>query len=191
MKEQWKKQETGTKWRFLIVGIFLAGIVCMLWIDKLFSFQTTVFTLENCKTYVETEWNTMALFWDCLVKKLALYLGLFVLLYSKFGMKFLGVYVMWFVFCLGMSMELLAIAYGIWGMGLFIVGCFPQVYLYGTGFVLLYKMGNYIKREKRTNVVQFVVLQLVVIIGVFFESYVNPLLLKFFLNIFLERFYNI
>lgn len=191
MREQWKKQATGTKWRLLIVSTFLSGIICMFWLGNVFSFQTTVFTLENCKTYVDTEWNTVALFWECLTQKLVLYLGLFILLYSKFGMTFLGAYVMWYFFCLGMSMELLTISYGIWGMGLFIVGCFPQVYLYGIGLLILYKIGKYLKRENRVNGVHFLGLQVVVIIGILFESYVNPILLKIFLKIFLERFYNI
>jgi len=88
-------------------------------------------------------------------------------------------------------MELLTISYGIWGMGLFIVGCFPQVYLYGIGLLILYKIGKYLKRENRVNGVHFLGLQVVVIIGILFESYVNPILLKIFLKIFLERFYNI
>ena len=191
MREQWKKQADGAKWRFLLVVSFLSGIVGMIWIDKIFSFQISVFTFENCKNYVDTEWNTIALFLECLLKKLVLYLGLFILLFSKFGLKFLGTYVMWYFFCLGMSMELLAIEYGVWGMGLFVVGCFPQVYLYGLGFMLLYRMGKCIKRENKVNGPQFFIFQMVVIIGVFFESYVNPLLLKIFLKIFLEQFYNI
>jgi len=190
VREHWNKQAEGSKWRFLLVLAFVAGIAAMMGLGNIFPFRTNVFSPDVCEMFLTIELSYMQLFVQCFFKYVGMFAVLLMLFHTGLGKVAFLLCVMWQFFSLGMTMQLLITEYGMWGLGLFIVGCFPQLYIYAAAYMLLYKTGAKISRGIRVTVANYFFVFMVVIIGVVFESYVNPHLVKIFLKIFMEAFYN-
>ena len=90
----------------------------------------------------------------------------------------------WFGFICGILLKLFYLWYGLPGMGLLLVAALPHYLFYFMAYGLMY--WNFEKNRLRVRKSYFPVLLsvIVVIMGIFSESYVNPFLVGGYLKIF-------
>lgn len=166
---------------------FLSGIAFILICQNRDPDFFSYITMESCNNIVRMQWEYQRLFIRCLIKRLAPILILPILKVA--GLRNLGMwlYFFWFFFSMGGVMEILILQYGLSGLGLFLTGVCPQYLFYIPAYFLLFFNDSRTVKKKY----QYLLLCGVVIIGSFFESYVNPVLLKGYINLFLNYFYYI
>lgn len=164
-------------------GVFL-GIACMICFQHRFLTGTGFFdadTLYNMKSRVI---DSQALFWTLCEKRVLLVAGLFLLSATYLGPIAVTVISLWYGFSLGILTSASVLRYSLRGLLLILAGIFPQYLLYVPAICLTL----YLCRKRRLPgtrlVLQCFLLSIVVVIGCFLESYVNPYIVSKMLKIF-------
>lgn len=137
-----------------------------------------------------------ALFWYVTGKRMKCLVFVAALSTTSIGLVIVTGAMLWYGAAVGMFITAAVLRYGLKGVLLMIVSIFPQSLLYVPAIFFFMGWCEQVCREihqklpadKRRNVairlIQLFIVTVVVIIGCFLESYVNPMLLKKFLKIF-------
>lgn len=200
-----KRDSSGQRIQFLYVflfGFFIGVFAMNIWKNQLLG--TTGFLDEQMLYQMKYARIDTQLFWGYVLQKR---LTLFALL-AMFATTYLGLVVTygvltWFGFSFGMILTAACLRYGFKGLVLILAAFLPQYLVYVPAFWLLlhwcceicatvyfparvYGQNSYRSRKAfvAAKCIQLVLYLLVVIIGIFLESYVNPLFLQNLLKIF-------
>lgn len=189
----------------LAIAGFLLGLMLMNMGQKVLLENTGLLSEYTLYEMKYSEISSNAFFWYVLRKRVGAVLIMALLSTTWLGLVASYTYSAWLGISFGMLLMAAIIRYGLKGILLIVVGVFPQgiIYLPACFFLISWcrelcniiyfpsKMSgetgtdeagkNYIMRRKAF---QFLSLVVVVIIGCFFESYVNPKLLLNLLQIF-------
>ena len=179
---------------------FMLGIILVIIFFNGYGYRVELLSDSAIKNLSKMTWNNKVLFYQCLLKRTIVVIVLPLLTLTGLGLWAAGLYTAWFSFSMGALMEILTLEYGFSGLLLFVVGIFPHYLFYIPAYILLFRlcfqmdidkkqMKGYspkIKLMNTCNILKVIGIILgVVIIGTLFESYVNPILLKEFSNLFL------
>jgi len=83
----------------------------------------------------------------------------------------------------GIIISCCAYSYGFIGVLVYIASIFPQWAAYIFAFVILVKMLSENKRDCRQMIVNFAVIVLLVVIGIYLETMINPFVIKWIYNL--------
>jgi len=190
------------KWMFVFLAGMCIGILAANLFCEDYSSQVIILSAYLLEKYPAMNIEGARLFQYCIQIRLmpVLYIGIFSL--TMFGGIYLMGYLLWLGFAFGALLSAATIRFGLKGILLCVVGMLPQflVYVPVTAAALYYgneiynrlyveyESGIQAGRGKRSFFLRyaliFMILFVVSIIGVFLESYVNPLILKKFLKLF-------
>lgn len=180
---------------FFIIGIFLT----ILWKRK-FDFEIELISKDTIFNLTNIKWDKKMLLIQCLWKRAWIVIAFPIIALTGIGVWVLRVYISWFAFSIGILMEMLVLEFGFSGLLIFIIGIFPQYLFYIPAYYFLCQLCIRINRKKRlaypyqynsqnnpntSFLKQILLIFGVVITGAMFESYVNPIILKNFLKIFI------
>ncbi len=172
---------------FFITGI----VITLIWSKQGFStfYNLSAEEIENVK---QTKWDVGSLLIQCVVKRLGIIILIFMASGTKFGKRVNDFYIIWFSLSMGVLMEDMILQFGIIGLFLVIIGIFPQYLFYIPAYLTLVKefiincnirgMKSLYPNRIGGRKIWFVIG--VVIIGILLESYVNPFILKKYINLF-------
>ena len=190
------------KWIFtfligMCIGIVVANLFCETYKNQVVILSTYLLT-----KYPTAEVDSARLFQYCIQVRLMpiLYIGIFSL--TMFGGIYCMGYLLWLGFSFGALLSAATLQFGLRGVLLCVTGMIPQFLLYipvtaaalyfGNGlYRRLYvdcDLGGHSGLVRRSFFIRyalvFFILFIVSIIGVFLESYVNPILFKKVLGLF-------
>lgn len=205
---QWTKRYTsGQRIHFIYVflfGFFIGVLSMNLWKDLLLS-GSGFLDEEMLYQMKYTQIDMNKFFYFVLKKRVVLVLGLAILATTYLGQITVYGGFLWFGFVGGMFVASACIRYGLKGILLLVGALLPHYILYIPAFWLLlvwcyqiccfmyfpakvHNGGEYLYRSKKTFLIkyglQILTIFLVVIIGIFLESYVNPIFITKILKIF-------
>ena len=181
----------------MCIGIFAANLFC-----EDYSSQVMVLSAYLLEKYPAMNIEGARLFQYCIQVRLMpiLYIGVFSL--TVLGGFYLMGYLLWLGFAFGALLSAATIRFGWKGILLCVVGMLPQFLVYVPATVAALYYGNeiykrlYVEYESDIHTGRgrrlfflryaliFLLLFVVSIMGVFLESYVNPILLKKMLKLF-------
>ncbi len=178
---------------------FFAGILITILWNNCYGNHIYILSEEMAGEIANFTWNNKLLFYQCLIKRVSIVVIILFAALSGIGLWAIRLYAIWFSFSMGALMENFTLQYGISGIFLFIIGIFPHYFFYIPAYILLFKIcyeiNEDIKQRCRLNskgkiksilekVKILCIIFGVVIIGSALESYVNPPILCYFLNLF-------
>ncbi|MFR1766083.1 MAG: stage II sporulation protein M [Lachnospira sp.] len=168
------------RYRFLL--LILAGVVFgTCYANLMYKYGTynkNIFTDDFLSVYDEVTINSLILWGYVCKNRLKDFLLMIILgLTGLCKPVFIAVFVMLGI-CSGTLLSFDVMRYGFTGILIYVVSIFPQYIFYMTALYIMVK-AMYKKNFHRTKMWLLIVLAfIIVIIGTYFESYVNPVILK-------------
>jgi stage II sporulation protein M len=89
-----------------------------------------------------------------------------------------GIYLIYVGICMGLLISTCVMYYGFAGLGIFLLSVLPQYIFYGTALFLLYKLYFMQHINLKTAVPVFLISLVLLLIGTYTESCLNPLILR-------------
>lgn len=190
------------RWFYLFLGSFLLGVIIMNLGTKFFLSETGIFNTASMTRLKYIEINHMSFLKYVLKHRMGA--GILLILLSSTGIGLISVYacVVWQGMLAGMTITAATIRFGIKGLLLILGSIFPHQLLLIPAQVMLLgwcyencrigqMQGNlaapYYKNKKQQFLHQGIILLwiwIVILIGCFLESYVNPILISDLVKIF-------
>lgn len=176
---------------FLI--FFLSGILAANWVGQEKLIQYGMLNEYYVGQLAYAEWDMDAYFWYILKRRLRVF-GLAVLsVHTRFGVFALLGIICWYAFSLGYLFVNALVCMGFGGMALVVLSIFPQVFCYAAAYFGLAKklfgknaegaMPIGMRRVwKNPQTLLVVSAFLCIAVGIWLESYINPLLLKWYIR---------
>lgn len=194
------EKREGANWLLFFLFGFFAGVLLVNMKTEYFLEDSLFFGEELLNRLSYTSFHNEQYMVYLLQNRMGIMLFLMVAATTILGIIILYLYVAWFGMSLGILMAVATIRYGGKGILVFLAAIFPQDILYVPAFLILVnllhdlcaiiyfpgKMFTSAKGGKKQfwakGIITYILLSGVVIIGVFFESYVNPYFLRKILN---------
>lgn len=179
-----------------VAGVIVLNIGSSFFLDSVGLLDE--YTLGRIK-YLEINRNNFFIY--VIKKRLTAVWGLTLLSSALWGAVFLYLYIFWLGASMGILLSAAIVRYGIKGILLIVVGCLPQILIYVPAMLGIFELCRSIwsglyspdcdisfKLKKKQRLVQwltqFLLWNIVVIIGAAAESYVNPEFVTKLLKIF-------
>lgn len=177
------------RWLFLYfagmaVGILFANLSAA---DADQVFRLCEYLIREYRRY---EVQNDKLFWYCFRERAGMFFFIAVSGLTIFGPLYHGICLIWFGFSFGALVSYATIKFGLKGILLCICGVVPQNLVYIPVVAAMLYSGWRIGKEELTKkiliiyLLVFLLLFVLLILGIFIESYVNPVLLKKILQIY-------
>lgn len=191
-----REKREGANWLLFFVFGFFLGVLLVNVKTGYFLEDNLFFGEELLSRLSYTSFHNEQYMVYLLQNRMGILLFLLVAATTIFGIVILYLYVAWFGMSLGILMAVVTIRYGGKGILIFFAALLPQEILYIPAFLMLVnllhdlcaviyfpgKMFRSISTGKKQffarGAFTYIFLSGVVIIGVFFESYVNPFILR-------------
>lgn len=179
-----RKRATGHQILFLVS--FFIGIVIITIMAKGKVPENTLMNQALAGSFLEEGWNRKELFLQCLWRRGTVMFLLMLLTCTTMRSWVCRALLAWMGLGCGVLLKLFYLWYGLKGMGLMAVSVLPHYLFYCMAYWLLY--WNYEKNRLRIrkNYLPVFVSVIVVVLGFFMESYVNPFLVAGYLKIFFK-----
>lgn len=184
-------------WRGFLAGcfflFFLAGILAANWAGREKLMQYGMINQYYLGQLAYMELDAGAYFWYILKRRLRIFGMCTLFVYTRFGViMFLGV-TGWYAFSLGYLFVNALVCMGFQGMAVVLLSIFPQILCYAAAYYGLAKKLFGKSREfampvgmcriwKNPKLLFVVSALLCMLVGIWLESYVNPFLLKAFIQ---------
>lgn len=196
-----REKREGANWLLFFVFGFFLGVLLVNVKTDYFLEDNLFFGEELLSRLSYTSFHNEQYMVYLLQNRMGILLFLLVAATTIFGIVILYLYVAWFGMSLGILMAVVTIRYGGKGILIFFAALLPQEILYIPAFLMLVNllhdlcaviyfpgkmfrsMGTGKKQFFARGAFTYIFLSGVVIIGVFFESYVNPFILRKILHI--------
>ena len=173
-----------TTQQILFAIAFLLGTFLITMLAKGKKPENTIMNQTLGMVLLEGGWNKKELLLQCLWNRGTLFSGIIMLSYTNMRKVMHCCVIVCVGFLIGVLLKLFYLWFGIKGMGLFFTALFPQGVFYWMAYGLIYwENGRRYVGIKRNMLPLFLEI-LVVIIGIIFESYVNPILVNGYVKIF-------
>lgn len=166
---------------FLTVG-FLVGIIYENVVSGKQVIATELFLKSNLERYLKTDIVAEKYFWYVLKERILLFAIICVLGCMKWKKFFVALCLGVVGFLAGILTVSAVLQLGIKGILFCLVGIFPQGILYSISFTILFAYW-YQFPERRWNRTKLLFVIVSFILGIVLETYVNPLLLKWVIQI--------
>lgn len=179
-----RKRKGVTGHQILFLVSFFIGIVVVTVLASGKVPENTLMTKTLAGNFLEEGWNRRELFLQCLWRRASILFLILLLTATSMRVWVCRILLVWFGFICGILLKLFYLWYGLPGMGLLLVAALPHYLFYFMAYGLMY--WNFEKNRLRVRKSYFPVLLsvIVVIMGIFSESYVNPFLVGGYLKIF-------
>lgn len=185
--ETWRMKERSEQKKKLLI-IFVTGFVLgVFYIVLLRRSENSNMLMSNYffSKYQYMDYSETELFWYVLKNRFSGLLFLWFMGITVFGSMAVLFYCLWIGFALGLILSMAVVRLGMAGMLLCIISMIPQylVYIpaYSYGMVRVCERGQS-KRNMGSNLITWLVMGSMILLGVILESYINPLLLKSFIK---------
>lgn len=179
-----KEKKKITEHEFLFGICFFAGVVLITILAKDKVPENTLMNQSLSRDFLEQGWNRSGLLLQCLFNRGIILFLLVLLAYTSLRKFAFRIVTVWIGLGLGCLCKLFFVWYGLKGIGLLAVSMLPHYLLYWMAYGMLY----WEMEKRRLRVVNSpvgIVLSIgVVITGIIMESYVNPILLRTYLQLF-------
>ena len=160
----------------LVVGFFI-GIIYQNVIAKTEVVMLDLFLKSNLQLYLETTIVTKNYVWYVIKERLVLFAGIFLFSCLRWKRLFVILLLLVLGFSMGMLTVLSVLQLGIRGIVLCVMGMLPQGIFYGiAGYILVTYC--YQHPNQRWNQAKTVFVMVMLGIGVVMEVYVNPMIVK-------------
>lgn len=172
---------------FYMVGVLL-GIVLLQFPDQEFLSRYGFFSESTIEQLRFMDVNGKGLFFYCLRNRGIIAVLLIVFALTNLAPVIAAVFVGWVGLGTGAWITVASIRYGIQGPLLYIAVIMPQALCYLPAFIfyIRWMMGYHMGKERVfSKMAQLFVIFALFLLGILLESYVNPILLKNFIKIFL------
>lgn len=186
-----REVKRGYLWLFLfVIGLVIGTLFANYGFD-LASLQKSF--LENYQVNIinkEILWSD--LFVHILISRAAVFLLLGVLIYFFKSNMILYLTTVYLGFAFGVIISLLTVSYGVKSYLVLLGMMFPQFFVYIALYILMIKIADYQKsfgtevffKEKRIGYQKIILIVIIaLVIGSFLESYINPVFLKYIINL--------
>ena len=179
-----RKRKGVTGHQILFLVSFFIGIVVVTVLASGKVPENTLMSKTLAGNFLEEGWNRRELFLQCLWRRASILFLILLLTATSMRVWVCRILLVWFGFICGILFKLFYLWYGLPGMGLLLVAALPHYLFYFMAYGLMY--WNFEKNRLRVRKSYFPVLLsvIVVIMGIFSESYVNPFLVGGYLKIF-------
>lgn len=179
-----RKRKGVTGHQILFLVSFFIGIVVVTVLASGKVPENTLMSKTLAGNFLEEGWNRRELFLQCLWRRASILFLILLLTATSMRVWVCRILLVWFGFICGILLKLFYLWYGLPGMGLLLVAALPHYLFYFMAYGLMY--WNFEKNRLRVRKSYFPVLLsvIVVIMGIFSESYVNPFLVGGYLKIF-------
>ncbi len=167
---------------FLFVGIILGTCYINL-IKKGVITTMDIYSDNYLSDYIDISVNNVSL-WQYIVKtRLRDFIILCGIGLTVFSNMILSAYMCYLGVCNGILISMAVLHYGLGGVLVYIVSVFPQYIFYGLTLYLITKLftvsGYSIKTIVARNVIIIIAIAIgLLLVGTYFEAYINPVLLK-------------
>lgn len=179
-----KRKRKITEHQILFFVSFFVGILGITFIAKGRVPENTLMNQALSNAFLDEGWNRRELLLQCIYSRGCVFAVLIMLTYTFMRNWVFRIVTIWLGGMSGILIKMFYLWYGMKGMGLFIVALMPQFVFYWMAYGLLYWETNKTNRGVRKNGITFFLIVAVVIMGIFLESYVNPILLNNYIKIF-------
>lgn len=180
-----KEKKKPTEHELLFIISFFIGIVLITILAKGKKPENTLINQSLSINFLENEFHWWGLFLQCLFSRGILLVLLVLLSYTSMRKISFRIVTIWMGFGIGILMKLFFVWYGIKGIGLLFVLLMPHFLLYWMAYGMLY--WELERRRLRINNPFGILFSIgVAITGIVVESYVNPFLLRTYLNLFFK-----
>ena len=180
MKEKKKLAEH----ELLFLVSFFIGIVFITLLAKGKKPENTILNQNLSLTFLEQGFYGRELFLQCLFSRGMVLVLLILLSYTSMRKLSFRIVTVWMGVGLGSLCKLFFLWYGLKGVGLLCILLMPHFLLYWMAYGMLYWELEKRRLRMTNNPVGIFLSTGVVIIGILVESYVNPFLLRAYLNLF-------
>lgn len=165
----------------LVVGFFV-GIVYQNIIAKTEVVMVDLFLKSNLQLYLQTNIVTKSYAWYVVKERFLLFAWILLFSCLKWKRVFVIVLLLFFGFSIGTLVVLAVLQLGISGILLCVVGILPQGIFYGIGgYIFLTYWYHY--PNQRWNYAKSVFVIVVLAVGIVMEVYVNPMIVKWAIQI--------
>ena len=167
---------------FLFLGILLGTCYINL-IKKGLIKNMDIYSDKYLSDYIDISVNNVSL-WQYIIKtRLRDFVILCGIGLTVFSGIFLSIYMCYLGICNGILISTAVLHYGMGGVFVYMVSVFPQYIFYGLTLFLITKLftvsGYSIKTIAARNVVIIIAIPIgLLLVGTYFEAYINPMLLK-------------
>lgn len=179
-----KIKKRATEHQILFMLSFLTGIVFITILARGKVPENTLMNQALSQAFLEEGWNRRELFLQCLWNRGIILLAVLSASCTPLRSWVFRAVTIWIGFAFGAMLKLFYLWYGIKGMGLLVVAVLPHYIFYWMAYGLLYWEWNRNSIRIKRNYFPFLLAVGVAIMGIFFESYVNPFLVSGYMKIF-------
>ena len=179
-----RKSVSGHQLLFLVS--FFIGIVVVTVLANGKMPENTLMSKTLAGNFLEEGWNRRELFLQCLWKRASVLFLIFLLTTTSMRVWVCRILLIWLGVVLGILLKLFYLWYGLSGMGLLIVAVLPHYVFYIMSYGLMFRNYEKNRLHVRRNYLPVFLAVIVVIMGIFAESYVNPFLVGGYLKIFFK-----
>ena len=180
---KWKLREFSLLSVF-VVSLTVAMFFCVIY-KREYLLQSEVLSQESLSLLKSQTYNKGTLFLYMIQKRMWMILVLFLFSTTYLATPMVYGTIVWYGIALGSVLSLSLLRYGVKGILFLLLCSFPQYLFYLPACIIAFRLCITKRTPDQRFFLQFIVLELVVLLGCFMESFVNTSILKNIIKIFI------